>query len=215
MDSLVAGTLIKTKRGEVKIEDVVKDDFVLTRKGWKLVLFSGMTAEAKEVYTVTFSNGKSITGTADHLIWVKGKGFVFLNACRYADIIEVWKGKQLSITAKSITAILKHLIGQTRCTIERRGNAKTGTLVKTILMQFVNGVRGLSKRINIDKENVALVYVLNVSEPHELKQSVYDITTQDIPEFYANGVLVHNSRRYSVASYRGHSGRRGILSIGW
>ena len=44
--------------------------------------------------------------------------------------------------------------------------------------------------------------MLSVSEPHKRKQVVYDITTDDVPEFFANGILVHNSRRYAVASLK-------------
>lgn len=328
MDSLIAGTLIKAKRGEVKIEDVIEGDYVLTRAGWKRVLFSGKTSPAKEILTVTFSNGKSITGTSDHLIWLKDKGFTPLNTCRYADIIEVCRERQLSIMARNIIGILKLLIGQigyilsqdqkrsdisiakygltimelflkvaryttriiTHLTMNypilnvyladgitssiqplflngsvsgcefisgntnkrlmngisrlKAGNgiggtesylgkverskpisannvgentlpdnqipkldvsALTsvnpkidGTWVRTILMQLANGVNGIFKRINIVQEDVVPVFVLSVSEPHKEKQSVYDLTTEDMPEFYANSILVHNSRRYAI-----------------
>ena len=330
MDSLIAGTLIETKRGEKKIEDVTTDDYVLTRAGWKRVLFGGKTSSSKEIFTITFSNGKAITGTADHLIWLKDKGFTPLNTCRYSDIIEVCAGKRLSIMGRNIIATLKLLIGRTGCTSglnqkqsgiciakygltitepflkvvryitktitrltmnyltlnaclvdgissitqplilsgegsgyepisentsrrlmtgtsrlkEESGTANTeerhikkdshwiksvlnavsrlrilpanpqrGFVLTTVnrklaegrvritLRKLADGAVALFKRISINLMNVAPVYVLSVSEPHKEKQPVYDITTEDIPEFYANGILVHNSRRYAVMSY--------------
>ena len=328
MDSLVSGTKIRTKRGEVRIEDVTMADLVLTRGGWKQVLFSGETASNKEVHTIKFSNGDSITGTPDHEIWINGKGFTPLNTCRYGDIIKVC-GRQSNITDVDITVILKHLTGRIGCILglghrlndtstDRYGLTITGKFLKvarftiktiihsimsyrtlnvylldgitsiiqplylsgsesgsgltsestrrrlmngtgqkkagsgirftgdyagkgenpprgdariasknisavklvgqqssaqtsvnhsqggeqeeTILKRFVSGAVRIFRRTSIGLGIVAPVYVLNVSEPHKDKQPVYDITTSELPEFYANGVLVHNSRRYALAS---------------
>ena len=69
----VAGTLIYTLRGEVPIEKVTTDDEVLTRKGYRKVLAAGITRRNAKVVNVTFSNGKSLTGTGNHPIFIKGK----------------------------------------------------------------------------------------------------------------------------------------------
>ena len=69
----VAGTIITTKRGDVPIEDVTTDDFALTRKGFKKVLVAGLTKKNADVVTVEFSNGKSLTGTPNHPVWVTEK----------------------------------------------------------------------------------------------------------------------------------------------
>ena len=69
----VAGTLITTKRGDIPIEEVTTDDFVLTRKGFRKVLFAGLTKKNAEVVTVEFSNDKSLTGTKNHPVWVNEK----------------------------------------------------------------------------------------------------------------------------------------------
>ena len=83
----IAGILIHTKRGEIPIEEVTTDDEVLTRKGYRKVLAAGVTRRDARVITVTFSNGKSLTGTPNHPIFVKGKGFIPLDAVKYGDII--------------------------------------------------------------------------------------------------------------------------------
>jgi phage terminase large subunit len=149
----IAGTLIQTLRGKVPIERVTCNDYVLTRRGWRRVLASRMTSPYDNVQTVHFSNGESLTGTPDHLIYTKQKGFIPLNTLRYGDI----------------------------------------------------GVVSHFKRTNTDHHNAVPVFVLNVSERHKDKQQVFDLTISNIPEFYANGILVHNSmdaRRYAVATYK-------------
>lgn len=82
---LVAGTLIETKRGQVPIEFVTVADEVLTRQGWRAVLFSGITGESTEVITAYFDNGADITGTPDHRIWIEGVGFTPLYRIRRGD----------------------------------------------------------------------------------------------------------------------------------
>ena len=81
----VAGTLIHTTRGEIPIEEVTTEDEVLTRKGFRKVLAAGMTKRNAYVITVTFSNGKSLTGTPNHHIFVENKGWEPLVSLRSGD----------------------------------------------------------------------------------------------------------------------------------
>ncbi|KKN17521.1 hypothetical protein LCGC14_0965060 [marine sediment metagenome] len=329
---LIAGTMIKTRRGRVPIESVTTEDYVMTRQGWKKVIASGMTSLAERVQTIFFSNGSNVTGTPDHLVYTKNRGFIPLNTCRYADIIEVCERHSFTMT-RSIIGILNHLIGLTGCIsgqdqrqsgisiakygliiMERylkevksitrmitplitqfktlsaylkdgtsliipvaiqsggvsgceliSGNTRrrliSGTLPqkdklgignwgnylgiienqqpmfvnnaernigrdnqtqkqdgfalinvnrhtaerqgKMILRRLVGGAVKLSRRVNINRGNAAPVSVLSVSEFHKDHKPVYDLTIGGLPEFYANGILVHNSmdaRRYAVAS---------------
>jgi hypothetical protein len=84
---LIAGTLITTERGDVPIEQVTASDRVLTRRGWQSVSSSGMTARNADVYDVLFSDGKRITGTAGHPVYVAGKGFIRIDALGMGDDI--------------------------------------------------------------------------------------------------------------------------------
>ena len=83
----IAGTLITTKRGEVPIEEVTTDDFALTRNGFRKVLAAGLTKKNAEVMTIKFSNGKTLTGTKNHPVFIKEKGFCTLDTIKYGDII--------------------------------------------------------------------------------------------------------------------------------
>lgn len=84
----VAGTLIQTNRGLVPIENIKIGDNVLTRKGYKKVLASSKTQTIAHVKTVYLSNGKTLTGTPNHPIYIKGKGFIPLDTLSYGDMPE-------------------------------------------------------------------------------------------------------------------------------
>ena len=70
---LLEGTLIETKEGSKKIEDIKKGDIVYTSKGENKVL-DLYNQGIKDVITLTLSNGKSITCTPDHLFLVQHNG---------------------------------------------------------------------------------------------------------------------------------------------
>lgn len=88
-ECLIAGTQVLTINGEKPIEQITPGELVLTRKGYKRVLYSSITGANEPVFTVTFSNGKTITGTVNHPVFIAGVGFKPLNSIRYGDIIEV------------------------------------------------------------------------------------------------------------------------------
>lgn len=84
---LIAGTLITTARGDIPIEEVTTNDYVLTRQGYRRVLAAGLTRRSAKVITITCDNGKSLTGTGNHPIYIKGKDFIPLDAITYGDIM--------------------------------------------------------------------------------------------------------------------------------
>uniref|UniRef100_A0A6M3IXD6 Putative structural protein n=1 Tax=viral metagenome TaxID=1070528 RepID=A0A6M3IXD6_9ZZZZ len=86
---LIAGTQITTKRGKVPIEKVVAGDFVLTRTGFCKVLKAWLSKYTNELTTVIFSNGESVTGTPDHLVFTKNAGWKCLENLTYSDRVVV------------------------------------------------------------------------------------------------------------------------------
>lgn len=83
---LIAGTMIWTRSGETAIERISIGDEVLTRKGWKRVNACGMTNPCAKVLTILLSNGRNLTGTANHPVFTN-KGFAPLDALSYVDIL--------------------------------------------------------------------------------------------------------------------------------
>jgi hypothetical protein len=69
----VAGTQVLTREGNVAIERIRPGSEVLTRAGWRSVESAGCRRQAP-VVTLTTERG-TLTGTADHPVWVVGKGW--------------------------------------------------------------------------------------------------------------------------------------------
>ncbi len=128
---LVASTLVWTERGDIPIEDVEAGDRVMTRRGWRRVLAAGMTNAYTPVFTVEFDNGRSLTATAGHPVFVHGAGW-------------------------------------------------------TPVERLVAGTRVAC----IDREPSGPTVVCSVTPAG--RTAVYNLQVEDVPEFFANGVLVHN-----------------------
>ncbi len=101
----VAGTAVLTADGERPIETVRPGDRVLTRQGWKPVLDAGMTAAHAQVYQVELSNGRTLTGTGNHPIWVAGEGWVRMDALRYGDTMETWENVSTSSSSTASSSV--------------------------------------------------------------------------------------------------------------
>ncbi len=86
----VAGTLVRTEHGDVPIETLSIGDSVQTRYGVRSVVRAGMTNSDAELYKLITSDGKTLTGTKNHPVFVAGKGFTPLHLLARGDIIDVW-----------------------------------------------------------------------------------------------------------------------------
>lgn len=83
-----AGTLIDTEAGQVAIEQVRPGMRVMTRSGYRRVAHAGMTVASAAVRRYVFSNGATLVATPSHPVYIRGRGFVPLDAVNYGDIIE-------------------------------------------------------------------------------------------------------------------------------
>jgi hypothetical protein len=120
---------------------------VLTRKGWQRVLSSGLTNPDANVYRVSFSNGNTLTGTAEHPIFIQSKGFINLDTCRYGDIIYVCE-KLSYTTAKSSTGILTQNTWLTNVTSKAMMGVKGFfSIVKSGLTRMVQFLKDLTSTI--------------------------------------------------------------------
>ncbi len=119
---LVAGTLIATARGQVPIEQVRVGENVITRNGLRPVLAAGQSGLATELYTARFSNGRILTGTGDHPVWIAGEGYTFLQALRYGDIIETLPREEECLPC------LRDRSGRARQRLSFTGDASSGAI---------------------------------------------------------------------------------------
>lgn len=83
---LVAGTMITTNKGQIPIENIKVGDKVLTRQGYKKVLWSGVSDINRQVYKVQTDKGNYIIGTDNHRI-LTTRGFCDIDSIRYGDKI--------------------------------------------------------------------------------------------------------------------------------
>jgi hypothetical protein len=83
----IAGTLITTDKGDVPIEAIIPGVRVLTRQGFRKVLYSGMNDANAETITIEFSDGRTLTATPNHPVFVEGKGSVRVDTLVWGDTI--------------------------------------------------------------------------------------------------------------------------------
>jgi phage terminase large subunit len=83
---LVAGTLIKTTKGDVPIELVQVGDTVITPSGPGLVENAGPTKWAEELITIDLANGVSLCCTPEHKIFTR-RGFLLASEVVLGDTI--------------------------------------------------------------------------------------------------------------------------------
>ena len=83
---LCAGTLIKTDRGNISIENIKIGMNVLTSSGYRQVEKAWLSKYTNELVSVIFSNGSVITGTPDHLVACKNK-WIELQNLKATDIV--------------------------------------------------------------------------------------------------------------------------------
>jgi len=155
----VEGTMITTDKGQVPIERIKDGDKVLTRQCYQEVAVAGETSDNAETITAYFSNGATLTGTPDHPVFVKGRGWISLTSLRYGDICK---------------------------SPYRRSLRKDDVL----------SVEATSCAINISRQESAQSDVKFLHAKPHCKARVYNLSVENIPEYYANGILVHNCFRY-------------------
>jgi PBSX family phage terminase large subunit len=82
---IAEGVLVACAHGDIPIEDVREGDMVLTRAGYRRVLFSGMTDVDREIVRIKTTRGEVLC-TPDHEVYTS-RGFTRADALRYGDEI--------------------------------------------------------------------------------------------------------------------------------
>jgi len=155
---LVGSTLIETINGPKPIKDIRLGELVLTRSGYREVLWSGMTKANAELYRIEFSDGSSIIGTREHPIYIT----------ELDDFISIGDIQCILTTQATKLKVEKELM--------------------TLNLSVLNAGRLLSETNTLSQDIVHVVAVQKLLE----QDAVYNLTVADHPEFFANGILVHN-----------------------
>jgi len=130
---IAEGELVWTDRGYVPIETVTVDDRVMTRNGYRRVLFSDQTDADRDTVLVKYSGG-NFRCTPDHEVWVENKGMTRADALRYGDELVIdssWKklngtdGFGVAKPQRGISALTGISIGTTAGFIGKFGSIIT------------------------------------------------------------------------------------------
>lgn len=111
---IAEGEKVETARGSVPIEDVRVGDLVLTRFGYREVLFSGETGNNRLVHRI-ITDSHSVKCTAEHRIYVLGRGFIEARDIRVGDVLVCLKSKESNTTGSAGTGIRIPNAGATAC----------------------------------------------------------------------------------------------------
>lgn len=88
-DACVDGnTLIATHVGDVRIRDVTRHHLIRTRNGWRPTATGAHQTGNTRVMRIRTSDGRSLWATANHPVYIHGRGFVRCDAVRIGDRIE-------------------------------------------------------------------------------------------------------------------------------
>lgn len=183
---LTAGTMVIARvNGEpcdVPIEDIRANDTVLTHKGWRTVVASGITRPVKcKIYRMTLEDGTTVCGTKDH----------------------PFPTTRGPVQMKDMAG--QYVVRRTLIPTCAPADCPVG-----ILDPWLNERRGMPSRTDFvdrvrrgDEQGYALVRVASVALT-DSKQTVYDLTVEDAHDFYANGVLTLNcidATRYAANKF--------------
>jgi hypothetical protein len=133
-------TLVLTSKGEKKICEIEKGEEVLTRVGFKKVLWSGIVGKHAKVVKVKTKDGKSLICTPEHRI-LKSSCFTRADALRYDDKLltltqEALRKTQLNTRGRFIGDIQNQKGGQTDYIISENVNIFIEKCGKTIMEEF-------------------------------------------------------------------------------
>ena len=191
----IGETLITTKRGLVPIKDIKpNEDHVLTSKGYKKVLnkFDNGTKPVTR-YSLSFSNRDVVylCSTNNHLIKTDTE---------WTEISKLQQDQMVFLHKPSM--------------VKR---------IKKGLMKIKNGFQNfIKKELNqqnngIHHQKVTTVKLKHLEQGEKWEEKVYDIEVEDVHEYFANGVLVHNcdALRYAMFQYHLKLKKKGGSSFGF
>lgn len=136
---VIGSTLVVTKRGLVRIDEVVKGDYVKTRKGWRVVNRSWLTKHVKKLHTIIFDDGSELTGTHDHLVWDESVcEWIELGRLSTSSRVTRWEGRETQASNISNSKVGRIHVGQHITGREKRAGNDISTATCTLGLSTEN-----------------------------------------------------------------------------
>lgn len=231
---MIEGTIIHTKKGDKKIENIKKSDEILVSSGQGTVKYSKIEEISKKpfrgtVYKIKTKGGKEIALTGDHTVFAYKKKFVprkYDTADIYmfdvekdnefqhkmvisdSDLLEEIQKNNISDVDNAMDFVSNRLKCEKYNYLQMRKYAK---ILKECYHFFIP-VRALTTDMFIctydfEKEKIMNDKIVSIEkEPYD--GLVYDINVDFYRNYYANGVCVHNC----IYGFRG-SNHKNILNF--
>ncbi len=166
-DCIAEGNLVLTKKGQIPIENITTNDYVMTRGGFQRVL----KIWDKGVFPVI--NNVGITGTADHRI-ITVKGEKHLCNVSASDILHVWNSSKQRI--EKLSYIKAKNIIDTLTQKDITCDATTGDMIngKSRLSRYIDKF-GLTRLVKYLK---GFMYTIKMAIPSIMKYQTWNVYQQ-------------------------------------
>lgn len=207
---LKKGTLVRTKNGFIKIEEIKKGDYVLTPSGFKKVLNSVMTG-VKKVIRITLKNGMSLDCTPDHkILCYDCKGVTYWKAAN-----ELTFNDNVCTTKPSVLEEVKEAVSViNRSTLFTKFNHKVYGSEEIILNDKTGYLIGeLIGDGSVTKANsMELIFGNNLTHLNQVKQFLADSNLGNW-RFTHNKDLISYSLKVDSVLLRKHFEKLGVNHV--
>ncbi|MCK4649101.1 Hint domain-containing protein, partial [bacterium] len=198
----IAGTMIRTIKGQTPIEEIKIGDLVETDVGLRKVIASQITGYNRPTLKVTFTNGVELIGTPNHKVFLKNGLKISLDLLRYGDIMNVWEDREL-MTGKLEEADICNL-GQGFYT-ERCGK----NIMEKSLKDFTFTIR---MKTNLIMKFLILSFLrlkntgLNILIPKSVEKGWHIVLERiaNFPRKWQNGTRVKKAERWHLSILRNY-----------
>lgn len=162
----VGETLVATDKGEKRIDEVQEGDYVLTSDGYRRVNKFFDNGRKRVVHTrLRFKNFTvDIKATPDHKI----------------KTLDGWKELRSLTTGDTLYTTLELTTKQDSASGVEKNSLSTSTVEHNIVAK------------GVQDNTMQACELIGIEVISEKEQNVYDIEVDDMHEFFANGILVHN-----------------------
>jgi len=183
----IAGTMISTVHGERAVEQLSVGDFVWTRDGLHRIIAT--SSRIATVGTVFFSNDRKLTGTAEHPV-LTSHGWTRLSDLSKGSLVCVASALNSTVNVGTDTAetVITN-IGE-RVVLDAR-------TIKSALRREPVGNAEQSSRASTGNFAASVVSIWEGAG----RARVFNLQVEGVPEYFANGILVHNCDELAAWRY--------------
>jgi len=192
---IAEGVMITTDSGLKAIENVTTNDKVLTRNGYRNVLWAGETDTNRQILKLKTTGGV-LYCTPDHEVYTENRGFVRADALSYNDDILNTEG--LSCKALKQLSIKERFIGDTQIAIDKAIEIISKGQLLAELSFFTEGYGSTQMEkyrkdfTSITKMKTQLITIYQILNALAQENTLIDTNGLKIGENFNGGTLIQS-----------------------